>query len=113
MPYTDAASGFLPFSGRTPQARHNSYRAALSQQATRGTKKLRMLAYIREHQLVTYHGLMDGLRSADGQPMPAGSVCSLLNALMSEGLIAQVDTAMGPYGKDVSVYGPVDAGRMS
>ena len=100
MPYTHD-SLMLPFSGRTPQARHNSYMAAQAQRATRGTKKLRMLAYIRQHGLVTDQGLADGLG------LPIQSVCSLRNALCSEGHLRHVGNTMGRYNKSVSLWAPV------
>jgi len=100
MPYTSRETGMLPFTGRSPRARHHSYRAAIAQGSTRGVKKTRMLTYIREHTLVTYHGLIEGLG------MPHGTVCSLLGALKDEGLVIEVGEAMGKYGKTLTVYGP-------
>jgi len=105
MPYTDTATGQLPFSGRTPRQRQNSYAAAMGQHHTRGVKKLRMLAYIRQHGRVTDQGLAEGLA------LPIQSICSLRNALCAEGLVRDVDTAIGTFGKRVTVYGPVETAR--
>ena len=99
MPYLD---GELPFSGALPATRQNSYLAAAAQRSTSGVKKLRMLAYIREHGLVTDQGLAAGLN------LPIQSICSLRNALTSEGLVVHVDDAIGIYGKRVSVWGPAE-----
>lgn len=104
MPYTSAETGMLPFSGRTPQSRQNSFDAAMAQRSTRGAKKVKMLAYIREHRLVTDQGLAEGLS------LPIQSVCSLRNGLVSDGLVRQVDKARGKYGLWVSVYAPVGTG---
>jgi hypothetical protein len=105
MPFTSPATGMLPFSGRTPRQRHNSYRAAMGQVSTRGVKKLKMLAFIREHGRVTDQGLAEGLA------LPIQSICSLRNALCAEGLVRDVDTAIGTFGKRVTVYGPVETAR--
>ena len=77
--------------------------AAHAQQATRGAKKLRMLAYIRAHGQVSDQGLADGLG------LPLQSVCSLRNALVSEGLVSHAGNTMGQYGKTVSLWGPLGA----
>lgn len=98
MPYTDSATGMLPFSGRTPRQRHNSYAAAMGQRSTRGVKKRAMLEYFRQHGRCTDQGLAEGLG------IPINSICSLRNALCSEGLLQHVDTAVGKYGFKVSVY---------
>lgn len=99
MPYT-FDNYQIPFSGVTPQSRQNSYKAAVAQRSTRGRKKVRMLAYIREHGLVTDQGLCEAL----GLPMQ--SVCSLRCALRDQGLVRYVDSAIGIYGHRVSVWGP-------
>ncbi len=97
MPYT-SDSYQLPFSGSSPQTRHTSYRAAVAQRSTRGTKKIAMLAYIRQHGLVTDQGLAEGLR------LPIQSVCSLRNALASEGLIRVAGETTGIYGRPVTLW---------
>ena len=105
MPFT-RDSYQLPFSGRTPQSRQNSYRAAIAQRSTRGTKKCRMLAYIREHGEATDQELAEGL------DLPLQSICSLRCSLRDQGLVRHVGNAVGIYGKTVSVWGPVEtAGR--
>jgi transcription initiation factor IIE alpha subunit len=101
MPHT-ADQYQIPFSGVTPQSRQNSYLAAIAQRSTRGAKKCRMLAYIREHGLVTDQGLEEALN------LPMQSICSLRNALCSQGFIRQVDKVMGKYGHWISVYAPVE-----
>lgn len=101
MPYTQDSLA-LPFSGRSPRQRHNSYRAALAQRSTRGVKKLKMLAFVRQVGRVTDQGLADGLS------LPIQSVCSLRNALCSENLVRCVDSAVGKWGHRVSVYAPVE-----
>ena len=93
----------LPFSGRSPRSRHNSYKAAESQRFTRGTKKLAVLAYIREHRAVTDQGLVNGLTHLK---IPLQSICSLRNALVSDGLVEAVGDAMGAYGRTVTLWGP-------
>jgi hypothetical protein len=97
----------LPFGGRSPRARHHSYQAAIAQGSTRGAKKTRMLNYIREHKLVTYHGLIDGL------VLSHGTVCSLLGALKDEGLVLEVGEAMGKYGRTLTLYGPAPIAQES
>jgi predicted transcriptional regulator len=95
MPYLN---GELPFSGTTPGARQNSYRAAEAQRSTRGTKKLKMLAYIRQHGRVTDQGLGEALG------LPIQSICSLRNALCAEGLVTHVGHAMGRFNHRVSLW---------
>jgi len=97
MPYTGDTLQ-LPFSGRTPISRQNSYLAAEAQRSTRGTKKLRMLAYIRANGPVTDQGLADALG------LPLQSVCSLRCALSQEQLIRHAGHAMGRYNKRVSLW---------
>jgi hypothetical protein len=97
VPYTRDCLA-LPFSGRSLRQRHNSYKAAIAQTATRGVKKLRMLDYITAQRRVTYHELMDGLGYC------AGTTCSLLNALIAEKRVEDCDTVIGKYGHGVSVY---------
>ena len=104
MPFT-IDSLALPFSGRSPRARHNSYLAAESQRPLRGVKKIRVLDYITHHGRVTRQGLIEGLQ------LDAGTACSLLGALLAEKRVVEVDTAVGVYGKLVTVYGPADSPR--
>lgn len=106
MPYTPD-SYQLPFSGRTPRQRQNSYQAALAQRSTRGVKKLRVLAFIAQVGRATDQGIADGLS------LPIQSVCSLRNALCAERLITRVDDVIGKYGVRVSVYGPVQPSACS
>lgn len=99
MPYAKLNGTLeLPFSGRSPRARHNSYKAALSQASTRGSKKLRVFAFIRQHGLVTDQGIEEGCQ------IPINSVCSIRNALMSEGLIEEAGDTIGRYGRTVTVW---------
>jgi hypothetical protein len=97
MPYT-ADSYALPFAGRSPRQRQNSYAAAIAQRPVRGVKKLRLLAYLKRVGRATDMGMADGLS------LPIQSVCSLRNSLVSAGLVVDVDTAVGRFGKRVTVY---------
>lgn len=106
MPYTDCQHQ-LPFSGALPQTRHNSYRAAVAQRSTRGVKKIRMLAYIRQHGRVTDHGLAEGLS------LPIQSVCSLRHALCAEGLLEREGDCIGRYGHRVTIWRPTCAESMA
>lgn len=97
MPYTKDSLR-LPFSGRSPISRQNSYLAAKAQRATRGTKKLRIVAYLRTVDMATDQGIAEALH------LPLSSVCSLRNALMSEGLVECVGRTMGVYNHPVSLW---------
>jgi transcription initiation factor IIE alpha subunit len=97
MPYTDD-SLMLPFSGRSPISRHNSYLAAEAQRSTRGTKKLRIVEYLRSVEMATDQGIAEALY------LPLSSVCSLRNALMSDGVVECVGRAMGRYNHPVSLW---------
>lgn len=101
MPYTGDTLQ-LPFSGRSPISRQNSYLAAEAQRSTRGTKKLRLVAYLRTVEMATDQGLAEALS------LPLSSICSLRNALMSEGLIVCVGHTMGRYNCRVSLYAAVN-----
>ena len=95
MPYTQAG---LPFSGRTPMSRQNSYRAAVAVGATRGEKKQRVLAYLKSVPAATDQGI------AEGTDLPLSSICSLRNHLVSEELVCQVGRVMGAYGHPVTLW---------
>lgn len=97
MPYTQDSLR-LPFSGRSPISRQNSYLAAEAQRATRGTKKLRIVAYLRTVEMATDQGIAEALN------LPLSSVCSLRNALMSEGVVECVGRALGKYHHPVSLW---------
>lgn len=99
MPYTQRG---LPFSGRTPMSRQNSYKAAVAEGATRGEKKQRVLAYLRTVRAATDQGIAEGVR------LPLSSICSLRNHLVSEGLVRQVGRVMGRFGHPVTLWSCLD-----
>jgi hypothetical protein len=97
MPYTDTTPA-LPFSGRTPISRHNSYKAAVAAQAGRGAKTRRYLDWLREVGDATDHG------AAECLGWPLSSVCSIRNALVDDGLVVAVGSQMGRYNRSVTVW---------
>lgn len=88
----------LPFSGRSPIARHNSYLGAVSAEATRGEKKQRVLAYLKTVRAATDQGIAEGTR------LPLSSVCSLRNHLVGEELVRVVGRVIGRYGHPVTLW---------
>lgn len=97
MPYTQDSLR-LPFSGRSTISRQNSYRAAEAQRAVRGVKKLRIVTHLQTVAMATDQGIAEALH------LSLSSVCSLRNALVSDGIVECVDCTMGVYGRLVSLW---------
>lgn len=99
MPYTETdQQPELPYSGKTPRARHNSYKAAMGAQAARAGKSARYLAWLKEVKQAT------DWQTVDHFGWPMSSVCSIRNNCVDRGLVTAVGDAIGRYGKSVTVW---------
>lgn len=87
MPYTQQE---LPWSGRTPLARHHSYLAAAAAGHTRGQKRRDYLRWLTVHGPASDHGAARALQ------WPLSTICSIRNGVMD-----QVEAC----GSEVSAYG--------
>lgn len=81
----------LPFSGRTPLARHHSYLAAEAAHATRGAKTAAYLAWLRAHGPASDH------EAADALGWPLSSICSIRNGVSDQ--VRAVGRTISPYGR--------------
>ncbi len=99
MPYTDTQPS-LPWTGKTPRSRQNSFRAAVSAAETRALKSDRYLAWLSVVKQATDHGAVEHFL------WPLSSVCSIRNGLVDRGLVTAIGDAMGRYGKRVTIWGP-------
>jgi RIO-like serine/threonine protein kinase len=106
VPHTDAQPA-LPFSGKTPRSRNNSYRAAVSASSTRVAKRLRYLAWLKSVKQATDQG------AAEALGLPLSSICSIRNSLVDHGLVTAIGDAMGAYGKRITVWSATDFGGKS
>lgn len=97
MPYTEQS---LPFAGKTPRSRQNSYHAAVSAAETRVWKSATYLAWLRE----VGHATDAGASEALGWPL--STICSTRNGLLDKGLVTAIGDAMGRYNKRVTIWGP-------
>jgi hypothetical protein len=88
----------LPWSGKTPRSRHNSYKAAVAAQSTRAFKSARYLAWLKDVGQATDWGAVDHF----GWPM--STVCSVRNGLVDRGLVHAVGDCIGKYGKSVTIW---------
>jgi hypothetical protein len=95
MPYTDQR---LPFSGRSPLARHHSYQAAVAAGQTRGRKRRQYLDWLAAVRQATDHG------AAEALGWPLSTVCSVRNACVDHGQVEAWGSAQGRYGKRVTIW---------
>jgi hypothetical protein len=100
MPYTRTQPE-LPWQGKTPRSRRNSYDAAVGAQSTRVWKSAQYLAWLRQVGRATDHG------AADHFGWPLSSICSIRNGLVDRGLVTDIGEAMGKHKKRVTIWGPV------
>lgn len=101
MPYTQTGvQPELPWQGKTPRSRNNSYKAAVSAQSTRAWKAAKYLAWLQEVQQATDHG------AAEHFNWPLSSICSIRNACVDRGEVTAVGECLGRYGKTVTLWGP-------
>jgi hypothetical protein len=99
MPHTDSQPS-LPWSGKTPHSRQNSYRSAVSAADTRALKSARYLAWLRDVGRATDHG------AAEHFNWPLSSVCSIRNGLVDRGYVTAIGDCIGRYHKRVTIWGP-------
>jgi hypothetical protein len=97
MPYTDSHPS-LPFAGKTPRSRQNSYAAAVSASETRQAKSALYLAWLRKVGKATDHG------AAEHFSWPLSSICSIRNGLVDKGLVTALGDCIGRYGKRVTIW---------
>lgn len=101
MPFTDTgAQPELPWQGKTPRSRQNSYKAAVGAQSTRVWKAAKYLAWLTEVGMATDHG------AAEHFNWPLSSICSIRNGLVDRGLVTAIGDCVGRYGKTVTIWGP-------
>ena len=99
MPHTDTQPP-LPFAGKTPRSRQNSFRAAVSASVTRKAKAARYLTWLRTVTKATDHG------AAEHFGWPLSSICSIRNGLLDKGKVTAIGDCIGRYGKRVTIWGP-------
>ncbi len=99
MPHTDTQPA-LPFAGKTPRSRQNSFRAAVSASATRRAKSVRYLTWLLAVTKATDHG------AAEHFGWPLSSICSIRNGLLDKGKVTAIGDCIGRYGKRVTIWGP-------
>lgn len=99
MPHLDTQPP-LPFAGKTPRSRQNSYRAAVSAASSRAVKAAKYLAWLKAVQHATDHG------AAEHFGWPLSSICSIRNGLLDKGLVTAIGDCIGRYGKRVTIWGP-------
>lgn len=99
MPYTDTHPS-LPFTGKTPRSRQNSYQAAVSAAETRVAKTTRYLTWLRAVKQATDHGAQEHFG------WPLSSICSIRNRLVDLGTVTAIGDCLGRYGKRVTIWGP-------
>lgn len=92
----------LPFSGKTPRSRQNSYLAAVSASSTRIEKSARYLVWLREVGSATDHG------AAEHFDWPLSSICSIRNGLVDRGVVTAIGDCVGRYGKRVTIWAAKD-----
>lgn len=90
----------LPFSGKTPRSRQNSYLAAVSASSTRVEKSTRYLTWLRQVGQATDWG------AAEHFNWPLSSICSIRNGLLDRGLVTAIGDCLGKHGKRVTIWGP-------
>lgn len=99
MPHTDTQPS-LPFAGKTPRSRQNSYRAAVGAAPSRVRKAAMYLAWLRDVGKATDHGAAEYFR------WPLSSICSIRNGLVDLGKVTAIGDCVGRYGKRVTIWGP-------
>jgi len=85
----------LPFSGRTPLARHHSYLSAEAAAPTRATKTARYLAWLREYGPASDHQAAEALR------LPLSSICSIRNGVMD---VEPAGATMSPWNRRCTLW---------
>ena len=103
MPYTDTHPS-LPWNGKTPRSRQNSYLAAVSASAHRGAKRAQYLTWLETVGSATDHGAAEHFR------WPLSSVCSTRNGAVDLGYVTALGDCLGRYGKRVTVWRLTEAG---
>lgn len=99
MPFTDTRTQpELPWQGKVPRSRQNSYQAAVGAQSTRVWKSAQYLAWLRDVQHATDHG------AAEHFDWPLSSICSIRNGLVDRGLVTAVGDCIGRYKKRVTIW---------
>lgn len=88
----------LPFTGRTPRSRQNSYLAAVRAGNDRASKSARYLAWLTSTKGASDHA------AALHFAWPLSSVNSIRNGLMSRGLIHAIGDCDGPFDRRVTVW---------
>lgn len=99
MPHTDTQPS-LPFAGKVPRSRQNSYRSAVSAAITRKAKTVKYLAWLTSVKHATDHG------AAEHFNWPLSSICSIRNGLVDLGKVTAIGDCIGRYGKRVTIWGP-------
>ena len=90
----------LPFSGRTPHARHASYTGARAAERGRGVKTQMYLQWLRAHQPATDQDAADALYPL----LRLNAINSIRNTLVVHGLMESAGTVTGPCGASRTLW---------
>lgn len=102
MPFTETnQQPELPWSGKVPRSRHNSYKAAVGAQSTRVWKSARYLAWLMDVGKASDHA------AAEHFNWPLSSICSIRNGWVDLGKVTAVGDCIGRYGKTVTLWAAV------